>query len=51
MKMNVNEIKEWLNRGTKVQVLIRKIMVIGIITLMIYGSSYVNRKIIAHLVF
>ena len=51
MKMNGNEIKEWLNQGTKVQVLIRRIMVIGIITLMIYGSGYVIGKFIAHFVF
>lgn len=49
MKMNANEVKEWLNRGTKIQVLIRRIMVIGIITLMIYGSGYVIGKAIAYL--
>lgn len=51
MKMNGNEIKAWMNRGTEVQVLIRRIMVIGIIVWLIYGSGYVVGTFLAHLGF
>lgn len=51
MRLNGNEIKDWMNRGTKVQVLIRRIMVIGIIVLILYGFGYVVGTFIAHLGF
>ncbi|WP_181986534.1 MULTISPECIES: hypothetical protein [unclassified Clostridium] len=51
MKLNENAIKDWMNRGTNVQKLIRRIMVVGIIVLIIYGLGYVVGTFIAHLGF
>lgn len=51
MKLNENAIKDWMNRGTNVQKLIRRIMVVGIIVLIIYGLGYVVGTFIVHLGF
>ena len=51
MKTDGNDFKNWMNRGTKIQRLIRKIMVIGLIALMIYGAGYAIGTFIAHLGF
>ena len=40
MKTNGNDFKNWMNHGTQIQILIRRIMIIGLIALMIYGTGY-----------
>ena len=51
MKTNGNDFKNWMNHGTQIQILIRRIMIIGLIALMIYGTGYAIGTFIAHLGF
>lgn len=51
MKTNGNDFKNWMNHGTQIQILIRRIMIIGPIALMIYGTGYAIGTFIAHLGF
>lgn len=51
MKTNRNDFKNWMNHGTQIQILIRRIMIIGLIALMIYGTGYAIGTFIAHLGF
>ena len=51
MKTNGNDCKNWMNHGTQIQILIRRIMIIGLIALMIYGTGYAIGTFIAHLGF
>lgn len=51
MKTNVNDFKNWMNHGTQIQILLRRIMIIGLIALMIYGTGYAIGTFIAHLGF
>lgn len=51
MKTNVNDFKNWMNHGTQIKILLRRIMIIGLIALMIYGTGYAIGTFIAHLGF
>lgn len=51
MKTNGNDFKNWMNHGTQIQILIRRIMIIDLIALMIYGTGYAIGTFIAHLGF
>lgn len=51
MKTNGNDFKNWMNHGTQIQILVRRIMIIGLIALMIYGTGYAIGTFIAHLGF
>lgn len=51
MKNKLGAVKEWINHGTKGEVFLRRILVVGLVILILYNFGYAVGTLFAHLGF
>lgn len=51
MENKLDAVNEWMNHGTKWEVILRRILVVGLVILIIYNFGYAVGSLFAHLGF